>query len=557
VPYPSLYRAKAVSIRSGAVEAFVPQVFGETTITITDALGALPNQPTMGWVFFQAGNPEFPVWSAGVSAMGGGGNGNGSGGVDEVWIGPDAPTGQQEMWFDTNAGPNGTLKVLVDGVWQTAVVTSGGGGSGVDEVSVGPDAPTSGTEELWYDTDEGGDLSINYWNTAWGVVGKGTFVAAAISCPAGARTAIATLTCNTVAGRRYIVKLYNNLMTPGIGIMALVIDGVQRPDAPWANTTQNYNHFFASWAPAENLSTGQHTFTAIFDNQSGGAISLYNDGGWFTLEDVGPVARAAVEPALQIPPTTVASGNALGIVAKGSMPAGGAGWISVPVTTPTNLTNELSVLMHIGRRYRIVVLCRAIGGTGNTDAYVWTDAGVIQSGALWHWVAGNYATLQLSWIKEGDGLTHAIRVRSNGGNGAAYTVYTDTGSEFYVEDMGPNSTPALPVPATPPAWTGLALTSPWVGYSGANRIPGVQYRRIGDMVQVRVSVSGGAPGSSICTLPAGFRPPGTIDAIGRDGGGNYATLFNFQIDGTLLWYPPAGAAANTLVLLNHQFSVTP
>jgi hypothetical protein len=108
VPYPSLYRAKAVSIRSGAVEAFVPQVFGETTVTITDALGLLPTAPTMGWVFFQAGNPEFPVWSSGLGAAGGGGdNGNGGGPPvvvpDEVWVGPGTPPDAvTELWYDTD-----------------------------------------------------------------------------------------------------------------------------------------------------------------------------------------------------------------------------------------------------------------------------------------------------------------------------------------------------------------------------------------------------------------------------------------------------------------------
>jgi hypothetical protein len=120
VPYPSLYRAKAVSIQSGAVEAFVPQVFGETTITITDALGTLPSAPTLGWVFFQAGNPEFPVWSSGLgtgSAGGGGGGGEDwsdeiadldtrldvieAGGTNEVWVGNAEPTDPAvELWFD-------------------------------------------------------------------------------------------------------------------------------------------------------------------------------------------------------------------------------------------------------------------------------------------------------------------------------------------------------------------------------------------------------------------------------------------------------------------------
>lgn len=156
MPYPSLYRAKAVSIQSSAITAYVPQVFGETTITITDALGALPTEPTMGWVFFQAGNPEFPVWSAGVSAIGGGGAVGG--GTDEVWIGPETPTGKQELWFDTDAGTDGILKVKLtapDGSFTWQNVTSGGGGAGgAEEVFVGPSDPGVGFE-LWYDTDAG------------------------------------------------------------------------------------------------------------------------------------------------------------------------------------------------------------------------------------------------------------------------------------------------------------------------------------------------------------------------------------------------------------------
>jgi hypothetical protein len=504
VPYPSLYRAKAVSIRSGAVEAFVPQVFGETTITITDALGALPNQPTMGWVFFQAGNPEFPVWSAGVSAMGGGNGNGGGGGVDEVWVGPDAPTGQQEMWFDTNAGPYGTLKVLVDGVWQTAVITSGGGGTGVDEVSVGPAEPTSGTEELWYDTDEGGDLSINYWNTAWGAVGKGTFVAAAISCPSGARTAIASMTCNTVAGRRYIAKLYNNLMTPGIGYMMLYIDGVQRSDAPWANTTQNYNNLFASWAPAENLSTGQHTFTAVFDNQSGGAISLYNDGGWFTLEDMGPITRAAVEPPTAATPV-VASGNALGVVAVGSF-LGGGGY-SLPAGTDVRFTNYLPFTSVVGRRYRMHCQLRVVGATTGSGINFLPHGPSLGGAAwdLWH-TTPNYGYANMEVLFDGNGTTGNYWWGGSS-TGSAVILYLDSMSNFYIEDVGPNAAPALPIPATPPAWIPLAFATSWAANTN-----GAGYRKIGDIVYVQGGVqwSGGSVGSGpqlIATLPAGFRPP--------------------------------------------------
>jgi hypothetical protein len=98
--YASLYRAKAVAVRPGAIDAFVPQVFGEASITITESLGVMPAQPGMGWVFFQAGNCEFPVW-AGVSPLV-----ELPPSVNEVWIGTDAPVdATSELWYDTDAVP--------------------------------------------------------------------------------------------------------------------------------------------------------------------------------------------------------------------------------------------------------------------------------------------------------------------------------------------------------------------------------------------------------------------------------------------------------------------
>jgi hypothetical protein len=96
VPFPSLYRAKAASVQSGIIQAFVPQVFGETPITITESLGPMPDATTMGWVFFQAGDADFPVWASGL--------GTGSAVPDEVWIGPDTPLASAlELWYDTDA----------------------------------------------------------------------------------------------------------------------------------------------------------------------------------------------------------------------------------------------------------------------------------------------------------------------------------------------------------------------------------------------------------------------------------------------------------------------
>src|SRR5262245_61089953 len=123
--FPSIYRAKAVQV-GNPITAYIPAVFGDSPVRIRDVMGTA--EPGMGWVFFQAGNPEFPVW-VGTSISGAGGN-------DEVWVGPDAPPGSQELWYDTDTG---TLYALVSGSWVP--VSTGGGGS--DEVWIGPDDPIS------------------------------------------------------------------------------------------------------------------------------------------------------------------------------------------------------------------------------------------------------------------------------------------------------------------------------------------------------------------------------------------------------------------------------
>jgi len=101
--YPSLYRAKVAQTNGTSATVYVPQVFGETPVVVRDSIGALPSTPGMGWVFFQAGNPEFPVW-VGVQPGGGGGDG-----ADEVWIGSDDPLNPTiELWYDSDAASIGT-----------------------------------------------------------------------------------------------------------------------------------------------------------------------------------------------------------------------------------------------------------------------------------------------------------------------------------------------------------------------------------------------------------------------------------------------------------------
>lgn len=114
--FPSLYRARAVDTNGRKVTAFVPSVFGEQPITIIDSINALPSDPGMGWVFFQAGNPEFPVWVGVASGSGDGEDGEdgadgppgptGPPGPDEIFVGPEDPIGTYpltDLWYDTDA----------------------------------------------------------------------------------------------------------------------------------------------------------------------------------------------------------------------------------------------------------------------------------------------------------------------------------------------------------------------------------------------------------------------------------------------------------------------
>lgn len=99
--FTGVFRGKAAQVNGLSITAFVPQVFGEQPIMISDFIGNIPTLPEMGWVLFQAGNPEFPVWIGRLAAADGGG-----GDTNEVWIGPSDPIPANptvELWFDQDA----------------------------------------------------------------------------------------------------------------------------------------------------------------------------------------------------------------------------------------------------------------------------------------------------------------------------------------------------------------------------------------------------------------------------------------------------------------------
>ena len=135
--YPSVYRAKSVKYNPPVLTAYVPQVFGDVPIEITDVLGSTTQG--MGWVFFQGGDSDFPVW-----ASGGGGSVS-----DVVWTGPDAPTDSSiELWWDTDDTTEGagSLKVRVEGdTWATIGGWGPKGDTGAASTVPGPPGATGAT----------------------------------------------------------------------------------------------------------------------------------------------------------------------------------------------------------------------------------------------------------------------------------------------------------------------------------------------------------------------------------------------------------------------------
>ena len=115
---------------NGDVSVRVLQVTGQSLVRakpINGRPGVMPAIGALCWVTYDSGEAGRPLWHWGGEGGGGGG------GVDEVWISPDAPTGPQELWYDTSSDP-GTLYAKKDGNWVEAGV------AGV-EGPVGPIGP--------------------------------------------------------------------------------------------------------------------------------------------------------------------------------------------------------------------------------------------------------------------------------------------------------------------------------------------------------------------------------------------------------------------------------
>jgi len=104
--------------------------------------------------------------------------------------------------------------------------------------------------------------------------------------------------------------------------------------------------------------------------------------------------------------------------------------------------------------------------------------------------------------------------------------------------------------ALPTAWTPVTFTGGWVNFGGAYQT--AQYRKVGDVVQMRGVIKSGTMGAAAATLPVGFRPPATNQFVGVSAG----TFGYTVVDASGAVVPSIGTNAS-FDLSPVTFSVTP
>ena len=105
----------------------------------------------------------------------------------------------------------------------------------------------------------------------------------------------------------------------------------------------------------------------------------------------------------------------------------------------------------------------------------------------------------------------------------------------------------------PTAWTAVTFLNSWVNYGAPQQI--AQYRKKGDLVQVRGQIKGGASGTRAFTLPVGFRPPANQSYAAAGYTGATANVANIACNADGGVFPTS--ATTTDISFFFQFSISP
>lgn len=107
--------------------------------------------------------------------------------------------------------------------------------------------------------------------------------------------------------------------------------------------------------------------------------------------------------------------------------------------------------------------------------------------------------------------------------------------------------------AIPTAWTALSLANGWTNIGGG--LAPMQYRKVGDVVQLRGVIVPGSWEIPFAQMPVGFRPP-----WGLIGQAIASTIITCQLgintDSNLIAYKPAGSPNQAWLAILTQYSVT-
>lgn len=360
--------------------------------------------------------------------------------------------------------------------------------------------------------------TVTHWNSAWGTVGE--YLLNAIIDISTTATTIATLSVPTVLGRRYKVSFAPRACEAS-SVTSVVfrineLGGAGVGDHFQLATTNAAGYGAGATMTWRFDGTGSVQTLTLMASMFTGTGRIHAQGGpatRYVVEDIGPVANAAIP--VPAAPRVVAEGNALGIVAMGAPLA------TNPSTFTGNassiISNPIYFTMQVGRRYRMRYNLRAsLASTAGSHLSVvpWMD-GVSQYPVVGDRYADwptttNFYQVDAEWMFDGDGQMHKWEISASfNSTSVTYTLYQN-GMLWYIEDIGPNTSPALPIPTTDPPWTPMS----GLLQNGFTQYPGSQwfqpaYRRIGDVVYLRGLVrvtSSVSSGVLIAQLPIGFRP---------------------------------------------------
>lgn len=102
----------------------------------------------------------------------------------------------------------------------------------------------------------------------------------------------------------------------------------------------------------------------------------------------------------------------------------------------------------------------------------------------------------------------------------------------------------------PTAWTAVTFQNSWVNFGGGYQA--MQYRKVGDMVQLRGTIAAGTVTAVGFTLPVGFRPPANVQMPVRAGPTTGDSYLDIATTGSVTIFAVAG---QTVTILG-EFSIT-